>query len=130
MNVGEQGERGSGDPPPRRTRLREHGVRIAIALALAVFTYILFPASPAVDFPVYEVGSVASDNVIAPFAFSVPKSETELLKERDAAAATVEPVFDFVPAALDSTRRQLAALTDTLDVSAASQGNVVLAIQQ
>ena len=67
MNIGEQGESGGGgrgvglaDPPPGRERLRTHGLRIALALALAVFTYLLFPASPAVDFPVYEVGSVAS----------------------------------------------------------------------
>src|SRR5690348_5366564 len=133
MNLAEQGERGepsAEEPPPRRERLGDHAKRFGLGLALAVFTYLLFPASPAVDFPVYEVGSVASDNVIAPFAFSVPKSDAELTKERDAAAATVEPVFDYVPAALDSTRRQLAALTDTINAAATSQGNVVLAIQQ
>ena len=103
-----------------------------MALALAVFTYLLFPASPAVDFPVYEVGSVASDNVIAPFAFSVPKSDAELSKERDAAAATVEPVFDFVPGALDSTRRQLAAFAQAVNgaAAAADPRNVVIGIQQ
>ena len=89
MNLAEQGERAS-EPPLRRARLRFHGPRIALALGLAVFTYLLFPASPAVDFPVYEVGSVASDNDIAPFTFSVPQTESELTKERDAAAATVE----------------------------------------
>lgn len=129
MNLAEQGERAS-EPPLRRARLRFHGPRIALGLGLAVFTYLLFPASPAVDFPVYEVGSVASDNVIAPFAFSVPKTEAELTKERDAAAATVEPVFDFVPSALDSTRRQFAALTQAIDAAAADPRNPVLAIQQ
>ena len=134
MNLAEQGERGerATEPPVRRAWLRFHGPRIAMALALAVFTYILFPASPAVDFPVYEVGSVASDNVIAPFAFSVPKTEAELTKERDAAAATVEPVFDYVPAALDSTHRQLAALIDAVNAAAATNDsrNVVIGIQQ
>lgn len=134
MIHGEQGDRagGGGDPPPRRWRLQHHGVRIAMALALAVFTYLLFPASPAVDFPVYEVGSVASDNVIAPFAFSVPKTEAELAKEREAAAATVEAVFDFVPAAGDSTRRQLAALTQALNgaASATDPRNALVGIQQ
>jgi putative nucleotidyltransferase with HDIG domain len=129
MNLAEQGERAS-EPPLRRARLQFHGPRIALALGLAVFTYLLFPASPAVDFPVYEVGSVASDNVIAPFAFSVPKTESELTKERDAAAATVEPVFDFVPAALDSTRRQFAAVTKAIDAAATDPRNPVLAIQQ
>src|SRR5207248_9001810 len=101
MNLEQPAERAhAADAAPRRERLRTHGLRIALALALAVFTYLLFPASPAVDFPVYEVGSVASDNVIAPFAFSVPKTDVELRKEREAAVATVEPVFDYVPAAL------------------------------
>jgi len=132
MNLAEQGERGSTEPPMRRAWLRFHGVRIAMALGLAIFTYLLFPASPAVDFPVYEVGSVASDNVIAPFAFSVPKTEQELTKERDAAAATVEPVLDYVPAALDSTRRQLGALTEAIGAAVASSDSrgMVVAIQQ
>lgn len=133
MNLREQVERASAaEPPPRRERLRFHGARVALALALAVFTYLLFPASPAIDFPVYEVGSVAPDNVIAPFAFSVPKTDAELTKEQDAAAATVEPVFDFVTAALDSTRNQLAALTQALNTAAttADARNIVMAIQQ
>jgi cyclic-di-AMP phosphodiesterase PgpH len=133
MNLREQVERASAaDPPPRRERWEFHGVRIALALVLAIFTYLLFPASPAVDFPVYEIGSVASDNVIAPFAFSVPKTDAELTKEQDAAAATVEPVFDFVPAALDSTRAQLSALAQAVNtaVAEADPRNVVLAIQQ
>jgi membrane-associated HD superfamily phosphohydrolase len=134
VNIGEQGERSNAtEPPPvRRARLGFHGPRVALALGLAVFTYLLFPASPAVDFPVYEVGSVASDNVIAPFAFSVPKTDGELTKERDAAAATVEPVFDFAPAAMDSTHRQFAALTEAINNAAAGADprNVVVAIQQ
>jgi cyclic-di-AMP phosphodiesterase PgpH len=133
MNLREQVERASAaEPPLRRQRWRFHGARIALALALAVFTYLLFPASPAVDFPVYEIGSVASDNVIAPFAFSVPKTESELTKERDAAAATVEPVFDFEAAGLDSTRTQLVALSQAVNAAAttADPRNVVLAIQQ
>ena len=90
MNLAEQGERAT-EPPLWRARFRDHGARFALALGLAIFTYLLFPASPAVDFPVYEVGSVASDNVIAPFAFSVPKTDAELTKERDAAAACDRP---------------------------------------
>ena len=133
MNLDQPGERANiAEPPLRKSRFRFHGARVALALALAVFTYVLFPASPAVDFPVYEVGSVASDNVIAPFAFSVSKTNAELAKEREAAAATVEPVFDYVPAALDSTRRQLAALTQAVNGAsvAADPRNVVIGIQQ
>jgi cyclic-di-AMP phosphodiesterase PgpH len=133
MNLREQLERASAaEPPSRRERLEFHGVRAALALALAIFTYLLFPASPAVDFPIYEVGSVASDNVIAPFAFSVPKTDAELAKEQDALSRTVEPVFEFVPAAVDSTRRQRAAFAQAISAAATASDprGVVLAIQQ
>ncbi|MGE5102061.1 MAG: hypothetical protein ACM3SX_18905, partial [Deltaproteobacteria bacterium] len=71
-----------------------HGARIAVGVALAVLTFILFPASPAIDFPIYEVGSVASDNVIAPFAFRVLKTPQELQDEQAAVVRGVEPVYD------------------------------------
>ena len=51
-----------------------HGARGLVAIALAVATYLLFPTAPAIEFPVLEVGTVAPENVIAPFAFRVPKS--------------------------------------------------------
>lgn len=99
------------DPPPRSSPLSFHGARVALGVALAVLTYLLFPASPAIDFPVYEVGSVASDNVIAPFAFRVLKTDAELKSERAAVERGVEPVYDFVPAALDSARQGLNAFS-------------------
>jgi len=95
--------------PPPRSAVAFHGARIALGVGVAVLTFLLFPASPAIDFPVYEVGSVASDNVIAPFAFRVLKSQDELNAEREAVLRGVEPVFDFTPAALDSARQSLLA---------------------
>lgn len=82
----------AGPSKPTRTPFAFHGARIALAVGLAILTYLLFPASPAIDFPVYEVGSVASDNVIAPFAFRVLKTDDELNAERDAVVRGVEPV--------------------------------------
>ena len=67
-----------------------HLQRIAVAVVLAILTYALFRTSPAVDFPIYEVGSVATDNVIAPFAFSVLKNPTELESERESVVRGVE----------------------------------------
>jgi cyclic-di-AMP phosphodiesterase PgpH len=95
-----------------------HAIRIALGVSLAVLTYLLFPASPAVDFPVYEVGSVASDNVIAPFAFRVLKTDAELRAERDAVLRGVEPVYDFVPAAADSARQSLNAFSAAITQAA------------
>ena len=87
--------------------VKYHGVRVALAFGLALATYALFPASPAVDFPLLEVGSVAPANIIAPFAFTVRKSASALRKEREEVSLNVEPLFLYVPAALDSTRGQL-----------------------
>ena len=64
---------------------RFHGARIALAVILAFFTHALFPASPAIDFPLYEVGSVAPEQLNAPFAFSLPKDEEQLERESDRA---------------------------------------------
>ncbi|MFL5579116.1 MAG: HD family phosphohydrolase [Gemmatimonadaceae bacterium] len=99
--------------------VRRHAPRVAVALALAGLTYALFPASPAVDFPLLEVGSVAPTNVIAPFAFDVAKVGAELAAERDVAAATVLPVLAQSPAALDTSRSQLAELMRRIDQVAA-----------
>lgn len=108
-----------------------HLARIALAVGLAVLTYLLFPASPAVDLPVYEVGSVATDNVIAPFAFRVLKSDAELQAERDAASRNVEPIYRLVPAALDSSLQALNAFSGSLTQAAnAAPANPAAAIQR
>ena len=62
------------DGSPRAQAVRFHGTRALIALVVAAVTYLVFPASPVVDSPILEVGSVAPDNVIAPFGYSVLKS--------------------------------------------------------
>ena len=116
-------------PRLQRETLSFHAVRLALALALAILTYALFPASPAIDFPVYEVGSVASDNVIAPFAFRVLKTPAELEQEREDVVRGVEPVFDYVPAALDSARQTLTGFAAAINQAARAKSPVA-AIQQ
>ena len=134
MNLRQQLERAIDLAPPRRREaIVFHASRIGLALLLAVFTYVLFPASPAVDFPIYEVGSVASDNVIAPFAFKVLKTTDELQREREALVRAAEPIYAYVPAALDSARAQLAGLADAVENAARVSpdlATVVAAIQR
>ena len=115
------------DGSPQTRALRHHGVRALLALGVAAVTYLVFPASPAVDSPVLEVGSVAPENVIAPIAYTVPKSPAELQKEQTEAARTVAPIFTVVPTALDSSRRLidefargLRAIPEGSDVARAS----------
>lgn len=92
-----------------------HGPRLALAVGLAVLTYALFPEAPATQIPIYEVGAVAADNVIAPFAYDVEKSDEELKRERDDIARATEPVFLFTPPALDTVRSLLTAFAAALD---------------
>lgn len=118
--------------PDRRSTLPYHGARAAIALGLAALTSALFPASPAVEVPIYEVGSVAGDNVIAPFAFTVPKTEAELAREREEILRAADPIFVYVPAALDSARRQLRSFDEAVATAARNPdpGVAIPAIQQ
>jgi putative nucleotidyltransferase with HDIG domain len=101
-------------PSETGTPLRFHGARVGIALLLAIVTHTLFPATPAVDFPLYEVGSVAPENVIAPFAFDIPKDEDEVARERNDVAKVAQPVFNFVPQMADSAKTRLAQFMQSI----------------
>ena len=103
-----------------------HGTRIALLVGLAMLTYVLFPASPAVDSPIFEVGSVATQNVIAPFAFDVPKPDAVLAKERDELAQSAKPIFVYLPAALDSSQQQLKAFMDSVRAAVAGTDKATL----
>ncbi len=102
----------------RREQLAFHGPRAALLLVLAAITYVLFPASPAVDTPIFEVGSVATENVIAPFAFNVRKTPEELAREQDELARSAKPIFRYRAAALDSTQARLDRLSGAIAASA------------
>jgi cyclic-di-AMP phosphodiesterase PgpH len=118
-------------PVHGRDALLFHGARIGVGVVLAVLTFILFPASPAIDFPIYEIGSVASDNVIAPFAFRVLKTPAELQAEQASVVRGVEPVYVYVPAALDSARASLTAFGNAIrDAATSSPQSPALAVQR
>ena len=103
-----RGSRGPSAPPVRRqSRAMFHGARAAIGFALAVLTYILFPATPAERVPVYDVGAVAATSVIAPFAFAVPKAPADLARERAELERAAEPIFVYSAADLDTSRLDL-----------------------
>ena len=93
------------EPPPRP--LGYHVKRALFVVGLAIATYVLFPVSPAVDVPIFEVGGVANQDVIAPFAFTVRKSEAELAKEREELARSAKQIFTYSAATRDSVLRTL-----------------------
>jgi len=97
-----------------RQRWRLHGPRLVLGVGLALLTYALFPEAPATLIPIYEVGAVATDNVIAPFAFEVPKSETELQRERDDVVRATELNFRHVPEALDTSLALLSGFASAI----------------
>jgi len=99
-----------------------HAPRIALLLAIALVTYLLFPTSAAVDSPIFEIGSVATQNVIAPFGFTVRKSETDLREEREQLARSAKPIFVYSPAALDSSQQQLSTLMRSVATAVDSAG--------
>jgi putative nucleotidyltransferase with HDIG domain len=111
-------------------RLRLHGPRFLLAGGLAVLTFALFPESPATNIPIYEVGAVAADNVIAPFSFEVPKTDDELRRERDDVARATAPIFRQVPQALDTSRALLAALERAVGAASAMRPQNLAAIEQ
>ena len=120
-----------GKPPPHgRWHWAVHGPRLALAVGLALLTFALFPEAPATQIPIYEVGAVATDNVIAPFAYDVPKSDAELKNERDDIARATEPLFTFVPEALDTARGLLAAFENALGAAASTRPQNLGALEQ
>ncbi len=128
----ERGNGGGSAPAPatRASRVAFHAKRIGLLLGLAVGTYLLFPVGAAVDSPIFEVGSVATRDVIAPFAFAVPKPPADLAKERDDAARTVSVILAYDPTALDSADRALEQFMDSLNAAAVKAPGSAEAIQQ
>ena len=113
--------RASGVPPrPPQSRAHFHGARVAVGIALAVLTYLLFPATPAERVPVYDVGAVAASNVIAPFAFAVPKPPADLARERAELARAAEPIFVYSSADLDTSRIELQRFAAAITAAASA----------
>lgn len=121
----------SGTPGPNGpTRWGLHGPRLLLGVGLALLTFALFPEAPATQIPIYEVGAVATDNVIAPFRFDVPKTEAELRRERDDVARTTEPIFRYVPAALDSARALVSGFESAVSRAISNEPGNLVAIQR
>ena len=98
-----------------------HGARAFLLIILAVLVTALFPRSTAVGVGPYELGVVATEDVIAEFAFPVPKSPEELNREQIEVAATVPATFDFQPEAADSMLSSIGRFLDRVEEVSADQ---------
>jgi hypothetical protein len=108
-------------------RILFHGARIGLLVVLSLLLAGLFPPARQANVTRYEIGDVAQDEVLAQVAFSVPKTPEELAAERDEAAASTEPVFDFIPGAVGITELRLNSFFDR--ISDAGRRDGVAAVQ-
>ncbi|HEX6937840.1 MAG TPA: HDIG domain-containing protein [Longimicrobiales bacterium] len=104
------------------TGVIHHGGRALVLVLLALLAQLLFPVAPVPDFPALETGMVAEEDIIAQVGFPIYKSEAELSRERADAAATVEPVFEYDPAAADTMLARVRVFFDRIDSVVAAGG--------
>jgi len=106
------------------SRLMFHGVRWGLLVAVALLTYALYPVARTFDTPVLEPGEVSSVEVVAPFAYRVPKTAAEITREAGALAATARPVYQYQRAAVDSVTEQVDRLFAALDAERSDSARV------
>ncbi len=96
-------------------RFHYHGARAALPIALALFVTFLFPPTEGTNVTRYDIGVVAPADVIAEMEFAVPKTATELERDRRAAAEAVPRTFDERPAIGDTVAANLGLFFDAID---------------
>jgi cyclic-di-AMP phosphodiesterase PgpH len=91
-------------PPQQRwpDGVVHHGMRALLLIGLAITAMLLFPIAPLADFPVLERGMVAEEDVIAEVPFLIYRSDHEVERARQDAAAATEPIFVYDDTAIDS----------------------------
>ncbi len=89
-------------PLSPRTRILLRSLLVTLVLAA---TLLAFPLQVSVNPPTYLEGTVAPEEIIAPFRFAVPKPQAELDRERARAAEAVLPVFTREDTRAELTRR-------------------------
>lgn len=103
--------------------VQHHGARAALLVLLAAVTYLLFPVTPVADLPLYTVGEIADEDIIARVDFTVMKSDAELARDQFEAAAVVAPTFRYEPAAIDTMRLHIARFMMFVDSAIARDGS-------
>ena len=103
---------------PSKERARYHAERWAWVVGLALLAYLAFPSSAIDVAPLLEAGKVADRDVMAPFTFSVNKTDQELASEAEELASTVKPIYEFQQRALDSATSAMRQFFAAMDASA------------
>jgi putative nucleotidyltransferase with HDIG domain len=100
-------------PSERPGKVAFHAVRWSFLVALALLTYLLFPAAGGIE--MLAVGEVAPDDVIAPWEFTVPKSQDEIDRDAEALVGTVLPIYEVREDAVDSALANADVVFTALD---------------
>ncbi len=76
------------------TRLDNFLIKFFYGVALLIIIILLLPSERPFEYSNLTVGSIAPEEIIAPFKFGIQKTEQELEREREQARQNVPPVFD------------------------------------
>ncbi len=104
-----------------------HAARWGLLLGLAILTYVLFPVAAGFEGQVPDVGDVSQQEVIAPFAFEVPKSAAEVEREALQYEATARPIYEYRGDVLDSVLAATDSMFAALDAVADPDSFVAVA---
>jgi len=96
-----------------------HLARAALAVGVALVTYVAFPRASGDLPPHLEVGSVAPVDIIAVRGFTVTKTEAERAREAENLAATAKAIVRSNPGAADSSVALAARFFAVIDSTAA-----------
>jgi membrane-associated HD superfamily phosphohydrolase len=58
----------------------------------------------------FKEGEIATEDIIAPYDFSIPKTDDELLEERNAIVQRLPPVYDYDPGVLRNLESTIGSL--------------------
>jgi cyclic-di-AMP phosphodiesterase PgpH len=110
-------------PPKNRwpEGVLHHGSRAGILVLLAVAVSLFFPPTPGIQVGRYQVGMVASEDVLASIPFEIPKSSAELERERLGAASSVPATFEVVPGAAQGMAANLDRFFDAVQAAAQAE---------
>jgi putative nucleotidyltransferase with HDIG domain len=89
--------------------------RLLVFIGIILLLNIVFPP-PAVP-QKYDVttGEIAQYDIIAPYDFSIPKTEQQLVQEREEIARRIPPVYDLNKSALDEVSQKIDGLERLID---------------
>ncbi len=117
-----------GDPAAKSIMglwFQSHGVRILLVIVLALTIRLLFPLATTPELPEFEVGMVATKDVIARMSYNIYKRPEELSREKAEKTRSIYPIIEFVPDLRDSTFDRIDRFFSQLDERIESLGLTV-----